>query len=173
MALLKDAVETQLLRQYLAQVGGIIYGEVPIGKIPNRQFWSEKCTVRRIDGVRIPLNLESKPQEIIKDTQATRAWFAFLDEYDVFIKWYPLELRESWAKVEAAIAGANLHPAIVPLRQTVNCADGVLLIYDRVKGRIWHHKVFVRDLAHFRLLNAPPLSWPFQKPSPRFAMRAL
>lgn len=60
MALLKDAAETQLLRQYLAQVGGLIYGEVPIGKIPNRHFWSEKCTVRRIDGVRIPLDIKSE-----------------------------------------------------------------------------------------------------------------
>ncbi len=60
MARLKDSVETQLLRQYLAQAGGLIYGEVPIGKIPNRQFWSEKCTTRRIDGVRIPLDIKSE-----------------------------------------------------------------------------------------------------------------
>lgn len=75
-----------------------------------------------------------EPQELSKQTQITRAWFATLDGRDVFIKWYPTELRESWARVEMAIAGAHLHPAIVPLRQMVNCADGVLLIYERVKG---------------------------------------
>lgn len=76
-----------------------------------------------------------EPQEIAKQTQATRAWFATVDEHDVFIKWYPPELRLSWARIEIAIAGANLHPAIVPLRQRVACSDGVLLLYSRVQGQ--------------------------------------
>lgn len=72
------------------------------------------------------------PQELVKDTDTTRAWFAVLDGRAAFVKWYPNELRGSWAKVEAAIAAAELHPAIIPLQQTVSCADDVLLVYERM-----------------------------------------
>jgi serine/threonine-protein kinase len=74
------------------------------------------------------------PEEIVKDGKTTRAWFAVIDGRDVFVKWYPAERRASWAYIEAVISGAGLHPQIVPLRQTVECADGVLLIFDRVRG---------------------------------------
>lgn len=79
-------------------------------------------------------NATGEPEELAKVTQVTRAWFATLNGRESFIKWYPNELRDTWAKVETAIAGANLHPAIIPLRQVVACADGVLLIYDRMRG---------------------------------------
>jgi hypothetical protein len=52
---LKEAIETQMLEQYLAEVGGRIYAEVPIGRHPNSHFWSQPCAIRRIDGVRVPL----------------------------------------------------------------------------------------------------------------------
>jgi len=75
-----------------------------------------------------------EPQELVKDTDITHAWFGMLDGRAAFVKWYPNELRGSWAKTEAAIAASNLHPAIVSLQQTVSCVDGVLLIYERVCG---------------------------------------
>jgi serine/threonine-protein kinase len=77
---------------------------------------------------------DGHPEELAKDVPDTRAWFASLDGRDVFAKAYPSTLREDWAGVERAIAGAGLHPAIVPLRRVVRCRDGVLHLYDRVSG---------------------------------------
>lgn len=59
----KNVSELNIMRQYLVQAGGYIYGEVPIGKIPNRLLWSDKCSIRRIDGVRIPI--EFKTEDIL------------------------------------------------------------------------------------------------------------
>lgn len=75
-----------------------------------------------------------EPHEIAKATDVTRAWFARIGDRDVFAKWYPPHLQDTWAKVEIALAGAHLHPCIVPLRQIVHGADGLLFIYDRVAG---------------------------------------
>jgi serine/threonine protein kinase len=73
--------------------------------------------------------------QIAKDSPQTRAWFASDDdERELFLKLYPPEFAEPHAAIEIAIAGSNLHPAIVPLRQTVPCREGLLLIYDRVPG---------------------------------------
>lgn len=74
------------------------------------------------------------PEEIAKETDTTRAWFARVDGRDSFVKAFPRELDHSWVKVERAIAGQALHPAIVPLRKAVTCVDGTLLVYDRVAG---------------------------------------
>jgi hypothetical protein len=73
-------------------------------------------------------------EEVEKATAATRAWFATLGGRAAFVKWYPSGLRKTWARVEIGIAGAGLHPALVPLRRVVECADGALLVYDRVRG---------------------------------------
>jgi serine/threonine protein kinase, bacterial len=72
--------------------------------------------------------------QIAKESTETIAWFASRFEQEVFLKLYPPEYVETRATIEIAIAGANLHPAIVPLRQTVYCQEGVLLIYDHVSG---------------------------------------
>ena len=79
-------------------------------------------------------NASGEPQEVVKATTATRAWFARIDDRESFAKWYPEGLRDTWAHVEAAISGGGLHPAIVPLRRRVDLADGALLVYDRVAG---------------------------------------
>ncbi len=71
---------------------------------------------------------------ISKSSPETSAWFASADGYELFVKLYPHESQEQQADVEIAISGANFHPAIVPLRQTVACAEGTLLLYDRVRG---------------------------------------
>jgi len=73
-------------------------------------------------------------QPITKDSAETSAWFATLSGRDFFLKFYPHELAEPRAATEIAIAGANLHPAIVPLHQIVQCREGTLLLYDRVRG---------------------------------------
>jgi serine/threonine-protein kinase len=72
--------------------------------------------------------------EIIKDSLETCAWFASGSGKDLFLKRYPHEFAEPRASTEIAIAAANLHPAIVPLRQVVPCREGILLLYDRVSG---------------------------------------
>jgi serine/threonine-protein kinase len=72
--------------------------------------------------------------EVEKANAETRAWLAESDGADWFVKFVPSELIEGRAQVEIAISGAGLHPAIVPLRQVVHVRDGVLLIYDRVRG---------------------------------------
>jgi serine/threonine-protein kinase len=79
-------------------------------------------------------NCLGTPLEIDKSSRDTRAWFATIDGSEVFVKWYPLRLRGTWTRIEATISGGNLHPAIIPLRQRVDCDDGTLLIYDRVGG---------------------------------------
>ena len=71
---------------------------------------------------------------VTKESPETRAWFASDSGRDIFLKFYPHEVAGPCAATEIAIAGANLHPAIVPLRQTVSCRDGTLLLYDRVSG---------------------------------------
>lgn len=76
----------------------------------------------------------NEPVPISKDIQITRAWFAAVDGRPTFAKAYPKELVGTWAKIEAAISAADLHPAIVPLRRKIDCDDGVLLLYDRVEG---------------------------------------
>lgn len=71
---------------------------------------------------------------VAKDTTDTRAWTATVEAKESFLKFFPKPLDETRAVMESAIAQANLHPAIVPLRQTVPLADGALLIYERVFG---------------------------------------
>lgn len=72
--------------------------------------------------------------QITKDTPDTSAWFASTEEQDFFCKLFPHHLVHTRAAIEIAIAGAHLHPAIVPLRQSVPCTEGILLLYDRVSG---------------------------------------
>ena len=71
---------------------------------------------------------------IRKESPETSAWFASTGEHDLFCKLYPHDYAETRAAIEIAIAGANLHPAIVPLRQIAACPEGILLLYDRVAG---------------------------------------
>ena len=71
---------------------------------------------------------------VVKETADTRAWTAVLEGKEVFLKYFPPPFDTERTGVEIAIAGANLHPAIVPLRQNISLTDGVLLIYDRVSG---------------------------------------
>jgi hypothetical protein len=73
-------------------------------------------------------------EETEKTNAETRAWRAEWDGAEWFVKFVPSALMESRARVEMATSGAGLHPAIVPLRQVVHVHDGVLLIYDRVRG---------------------------------------
>ena len=68
-----------------------------------------------------------------KATGDTLAWFAMLDGRASFLKFFPQSLYDR-AAVERDIAGANLHPAIIPLRQTIPLSNGALLIYDHVVG---------------------------------------
>jgi serine/threonine-protein kinase len=74
------------------------------------------------------------PTEIAKGNAETRAWLATLAGEEVFVKSVPAALYEARATKEIAIAGGQRHPAIVPLRRVVRCADGALLIYDRAEG---------------------------------------
>ena len=62
---LNESAETMLLLQYLAQtnVGGRIYAEVPIGRHSNSNLWSDQCSTRRIDGVR--LTVEPNESQIV------------------------------------------------------------------------------------------------------------
>jgi hypothetical protein len=71
---------------------------------------------------------------IRKESPETSAWFASTGEHDFFCKLYPHDYAETRAAIEIAIAGANVHPAIVPLRQIAACPEGILLLYDRVAG---------------------------------------
>jgi serine/threonine protein kinase, bacterial len=71
---------------------------------------------------------------ISKESPETFAWFASTGEHDLFCKLYPHQYAETRAAIEIAIAGANVHPAIVPLRHTASCQEGILLLYDRVSG---------------------------------------
>lgn len=72
--------------------------------------------------------------QISKDTPDTSAWFASTEEQDFFCKLYPHPLVQTRAAIEIAIAEAHLHPAIVPLRHSAPCREGILLLYDRVAG---------------------------------------
>jgi serine/threonine-protein kinase len=72
--------------------------------------------------------------QISKESPETSAWFASIGEQDFFCKHYPQQYAETRAAIEIAIAGANLHPAIIPLRQIASCPEGILLLYDRVSG---------------------------------------
>src|SRR4029079_4091517 len=72
--------------------------------------------------------------QISKDTPDTSAWFVSLDQHDLFCKLFPHQFAQTRAAIEIAIAGAHLHPAIVPLRDSAPCRDGILLLYDRVSG---------------------------------------
>jgi serine/threonine-protein kinase len=89
--------------------------------VPTATEWFEKSSLQNVT-------------EITKQSPDTRAWFAVDSGREIFLKFYPHEFAESRAAVEVAIAGAHLHPAIIPLRETVHCLEGVLLIYDRVFG---------------------------------------
>ncbi len=72
--------------------------------------------------------------QIAKGSAETSAWFASAPGRELFLKLYPQALEEPCADTEIAIAGANLHSAIIPLHQTVVCMEGTLLLYDRVQG---------------------------------------
>ena len=72
--------------------------------------------------------------QITKESPDTCAWFGSTLGHDLFIKLYPHQYSEPRAAIEIAIAGANLHSAIVPLRQIVPCREGTLLLYDCVSG---------------------------------------
>jgi serine/threonine-protein kinase len=74
------------------------------------------------------------PTEIAKGNAETRAWLAVLGGAGAFVKFVPTSLYASRTTKEIAIAGGQLHPAIVSLRRVIRCADGMLLIYDRVDG---------------------------------------
>lgn len=71
---------------------------------------------------------------VVKDATDTLAWMATVESKEAFLKFFPELLDETRVATEMAIAGANLHSSIVPLRQTIPLANGVLLIYDRVSG---------------------------------------
>jgi len=71
---------------------------------------------------------------ISKESQETCAWFASGAGQEFFLKLYPQTLAEPQAATEIQIARGNLHPAIIPLRRTVLCREGTLLLYDRVHG---------------------------------------
>ena len=71
---------------------------------------------------------------VVKDIADTMAWTAVLEGKEAFLKFFPPPFDRGRTAVEIAIAGANLHPAIVPLRRNISLADGVLLLYDRVSG---------------------------------------
>jgi serine/threonine-protein kinase len=77
---------------------------------------------------------DAPPTEIAKGNAEARAWLATLAGVEAFVKFVRATLYESRATKEIAIAGGQLHPAIVPLRRVVRCADGALLIYDRAEG---------------------------------------
>jgi len=94
--------------------------------------------VRGLEETRTELSAEallgSDARELAKDTDATKAWIAEVDGRPVFVKLYPPDKRDSWARVERAIAGSVRHPAIVPLERVVSCLDGDLFVYPRVDG---------------------------------------
>lgn len=71
---------------------------------------------------------------IPKESPETQAWRATVDGHQRFCKLFPHALIDPRAASEIAIAGAQLHPAIVPLRQVVPCSEGRLLIYDHING---------------------------------------
>ena len=73
-------------------------------------------------------------QEIVKDNAETQAWRADIAGAERFVKFYPSALYESRAVAEIAISGANLHSAIIPLLETISCADGTLLFYPWKNG---------------------------------------
>ncbi len=70
---------------------------------------------------------------LAKEGTGTRAWLASVSGQQIFLKLYPPAFS-AWAEAEAAIAGQDLHPAIVSLRQKVACQEGTLLLYDQVLG---------------------------------------
>lgn len=72
-------------------------------------------------------------EEVAKTSPETRAWIATIEDVERFAKFYPNPYQE-WASVEQSIAGANLHPAIVPLKAVVRCSNGVLHLYDLAPG---------------------------------------
>ena len=62
-------------------------------------------------------NGDAAPKEIVKATTTTSAWFARIAGQEVFARWYPLALRETWVKVETAISGGSLHPTLPDLAE--------------------------------------------------------
>jgi serine/threonine-protein kinase len=72
--------------------------------------------------------------QVNKESSETSAWFVSSEDGDRFCKLYPHQYAQTRAATEVTIAGANLHPAIVPLRRIVSCQEGILLLYDRVSG---------------------------------------
>jgi len=82
------------------------------------------------------LSLQSTPapSEIKKSTSDTRAWHVVIEGQHYFAKWYPTELMDTWATVEMGIAGPPVHPRIVPLVKTKKCQDGIVYLYEWIRG---------------------------------------
>ena len=73
-------------------------------------------------------------QIVAKVTLDTTAWVGHLECQPIFAKLYPHAVSAARWQTEAAIAGGGIHPAIVSLRSAVKCSDGMLHLYDRVRG---------------------------------------
>ena len=89
-------------------------------------------------------NSEKEPEPVVKSTDETLCWFVQIGREELFAKWFPTDLAER-GRIEGEIAGANLHPAIIPLRDVVHCDDGTVLLFPKVTGVRLDRKLAIAD----------------------------
>jgi serine/threonine-protein kinase len=77
---------------------------------------------------------DKPPQEIEKSSQDTRAWFITEKGVTYFTKWVEDGRYQDRLAKDAEICSRNLHPAIVPLLNIVETADGMLLVFPKIPG---------------------------------------
>ncbi|MAF12478.1 serine/threonine protein kinase [Candidatus Poribacteria bacterium] len=68
--------------------------------------------------------------EVKTSGETTRAWLTA----ENFLKWTTREGYEQLLWKDAAICGADLHPAIIPLHNDIRTADGRMLVFPRAAG---------------------------------------
>jgi serine/threonine-protein kinase len=77
---------------------------------------------------------DSPPEVIKKSNPESRAWFATENGVKYFIKCVETRCYNDRLAKDVEICRQNLHPAIVPMLNVVETADGMLLVFPKIPG---------------------------------------
>src|SRR5438270_11352870 len=77
---------------------------------------------------------EEPPCEIEKVSTDTRAWLVRCSGEFYFVKWVETNRYEDRLAKDVALCSRALHPAIPRLWNSIQTADGILTVFEKVNG---------------------------------------